>query len=92
MIILQDKGVAGSPYIKSVVVSQKYRSQGIGKEVLQFAENFYKQTSRYLFLCVSSFNEKAQKFYIKNDWQVIGELKDYIVDGYSEILMYKKLR
>lgn len=92
LIILQDRGVAGSPYIKSLAISPDYRSQGIGKRLLDFAENRYRTTSKHIFLCVSSFNNKAHKFYQKNGYDAVGEFKDYIVDGCSEILMHKRLR
>jgi ribosomal protein S18 acetylase RimI-like enzyme len=92
MIILQDKGVAGSPYIKSIAIDTAYRSKGIGKLLLQFAEDYYRSSSRHLFLCVSSFNTSAQKFYKLNGWEIIGEFKDYVLEGFSEILMYKRLQ
>lgn len=92
MIILQDKGVAGSPYIKSIAIDTTYRGIGIGKLLLQFAEDYYRSSSRHLFLCVSSFNTSAQKFYKLNGWDTIGEFKDYVIEGFSEILMYKRLQ
>jgi ribosomal protein S18 acetylase RimI-like enzyme len=92
LLILQDRGVAGSPYIKSVAIAPNYRSKGIGKLLLDFAENKYRPTSKHIFLCVSSFNHQAQKFYHTNGYDTVGEFKDYIEDGYSEILMHKRLR
>ena len=92
LIILQDRGVAGSPYIKSLAISPDYRSQGIGKRLLDYAENRYRPTSKHIFLCVSSFNAKAHKFYQTNGYEKVGEFKDYVIDGYSEILMHKRLR
>jgi ribosomal protein S18 acetylase RimI-like enzyme len=92
LVILQDRGVAGSPYIKSIAIKPGYRSQGIGKLLLDFAENIYRPTSKHIFLCVSSFNAQAQKFYFANGYETVGEFKDYIVDGYSELLMHKRLR
>ena len=92
LIILQDKGVAGSPYIKSIAVAPTYQNQGIGKQLLKFAEDQYRGTSKHLFLCVSSFNKKAQHLYQEYGFRVVGEFKDYIVDGLSEILMHKRLR
>ena len=91
VIILDPRGVAGAPYIKSVLIEEKYRSQGIGATLIAFAENFFKQKSRHLFLCVSSFNQKAHLFYERLGYSVIGELKDHIKQGESEILMYKRI-
>jgi ribosomal protein S18 acetylase RimI-like enzyme len=91
VIILDPRGVAGAPYIKSVVVDEKYRSHGVGAALIAFAENFFKQKSPHLFLCVSSFNQKAYMFYKRLGYGVIGELKDHIKNGESEILMYKRI-
>lgn len=92
LLILQDRGVAGSPYIKSLAIANDYRNHGIGKQLLDFAENMYRPTSKHIFLCVSSFNQQAQKFYLTNGYEMTGEFKDYIVEGYSELLMHKRLQ
>ncbi len=91
VLILQDHGVAGSPYIKSLIIDSAYRNLGIGKQFLKFAEEKYKHAFKHLFLCVSSFNDQAQKFYAANGYERIGEFKDYIKEGYSEILMRKRI-
>jgi ribosomal-protein-alanine N-acetyltransferase len=92
MIILQDQGLAGSPYIKSIGVKKEYRNKGIGKLLLEFAENKYRPTSRFIFLCVSSFNIRALKFYKENGYKRVGELQDYIAEGHSELIMQKCLQ
>jgi ribosomal-protein-alanine N-acetyltransferase len=91
IIIIDPKGVAGSPYIKSVAVYPEFRGKGIGARLLSFAEELFRGKSKYIFLCVSSFNKRAQKFYERNGFQVVGELKDYIIEGESEILIHKRL-
>jgi ribosomal protein S18 acetylase RimI-like enzyme len=45
----------------------------------------------HLFLLVSSFNPRAQQFYRHHGYESIGELKDYIVSGHSELIFYKRL-
>ncbi len=42
-----------------------------------------------VFLCVSSFNKKAQNFYQKLGYKKVGVIIDYLVEGYDEILMRK---
>jgi len=91
IILLDPRGVAGSPYIKSIAVYPEFRGQGIGTKLLSFAENLFRDSSRHLFICVSSFNHRARKLYEKNGFQEVGELKDYIIEGASEILMHKGL-
>jgi ribosomal-protein-alanine N-acetyltransferase len=89
IILLDPKGVAGSPYIKSIAVYPEFRGQGIGKGLLSFAENLFRNDSKHLFICVSSFNHRASKLYEKFGFELVGELKDYIIKGASEILMHK---
>jgi ribosomal-protein-alanine N-acetyltransferase len=91
VIIIHPRGVAGSPYIKSIAVSVESRSLGIGASLINYAEDSFRNSSRYIFLCVSSFNTKARSFYKKLGYTEVGELKDYLIDGASEILMSKRL-
>jgi ribosomal protein S18 acetylase RimI-like enzyme len=91
VIILDPRGVAGAPYIKSVLVEEKYRNHGIGAALIAFAENLFSQKSSHIFLCVSSFNQIARLFYERLGYSVIGELKDHLKKGESEILMYKRI-
>jgi [ribosomal protein S18]-alanine N-acetyltransferase len=92
LIILHPHGVAGSPYIKSICVSEKARSRGVGASLVEFAENFFRKDSKHLFLCVSSFNTRAKLFYERMDYHQVGEFKDYIIPGESELLMHKTLK
>jgi ribosomal protein S18 acetylase RimI-like enzyme len=91
IILLDPKGVAGSPYIKSIAVFPEFRGQGIGTKLLSFAEDLFRSNSKHLFICVSSFNQRARNLYEKFGFQPVGELKDYIITGASEILMHKRL-
>jgi ribosomal protein S18 acetylase RimI-like enzyme len=91
VIIIHPKGVAGSPYIKSIAVDKEYRNMGVGAALIHYVEDLFRAKARYLFLCVSSFNTRAQALYEKLGFTVVGELKDYITDGASEILMSKRL-
>lgn len=91
IILLDPRGVAGSPYIKSIAVYPEFRGQGIGTRLLSFAEDLFKDKSRHIFICVSSFNHRARELYERRGYKAIGELKDYIIEGASEILMHKGL-
>lgn len=92
MILLHRRGVAGSPYIKSIAVDPGCRSAGIGAALVQFAENLFRPEARHMFLCVSSFNLRARAFYERHGYAAVGEFEDYVIDGASEILMHKRLR
>ncbi len=92
LVVLVRYGVAGSPYIASIAVSESFRSRGIGARLLEFAENLYRPAARHIFLCVSSFNTRARAWYERCGYRSVGELEDYIIEGASEILMHKALR
>ncbi|HKF04428.1 MAG TPA: GNAT family N-acetyltransferase [Candidatus Sulfotelmatobacter sp.] len=89
-ILLAPYGLAGSPYIASIGVSPDARGQRIGAQLMQFTEQHFHDRS-HLFLLVSSFNSRAQRFYLRHGYECIGELKDYIVAGHSELIFHKRL-
>lgn len=91
VLILHRRGVAGSPYLKTIAVSDDHRSSGVGKALVEFAENLFRPEAKHFFLCVSSFNKRAQSFYERLGYEKVGEFKDYIIEGESEILMHKRL-
>ena len=91
IILIDPRGVAGSPYIKSVAVWPDYRGSGIGTKLISHAEDLFRGKARFIFICVSSFNFRARKLYEKCGYQIAGELKDYIIEGASEILLLKCL-
>jgi [ribosomal protein S18]-alanine N-acetyltransferase len=91
VLILDPRGVAGSPYIKSIAVADNFRSLGIGSKMISFAESYCGKHSKHMFLCVSSFNEKARRFYARLGYVQVGEFEGYIIESASEILMHKRL-
>ncbi len=86
----QPRGVAGSPYIASIAVGAEARSRGVGSFLLRHAEQVFSH-SRYIFLCVSSFNSRAVQLYERRGYSALGRLPDYVIDGADEILMLKRL-
>jgi ribosomal protein S18 acetylase RimI-like enzyme len=87
-IILQMRG-AFVGYIQTVAVRPEWRGRGIGTRLMAFAEDRIFREVPNSFICVSSFNEGAQKLYQNLGYHVVGELKDYIIRGHAEILMRK---
>ena len=89
-MLLHPRGFLGCPYIAVVAVVPGLRSRGIGTQLLKFAEaNF--AGSRHVYLCVSSFNVRAMRFYELRGYARVGELPNFIADGFSEFLMQKRL-
>ena len=78
-------------YIQTVCVAPEFRGQGIGTKLVRFAEERIFRDSPNVFLCVSSFNSGARRLYERLGYGVVGELKDYVVEGHSEILMRRSL-
>jgi ribosomal protein S18 acetylase RimI-like enzyme len=89
-ILLLPFGLAGSPYISSVAVEARARGRGLGTRLVEFAEERY-AARRHIFLCVSSFNQRAQALYRRLGYERIAEFPDYVVEGHSELLFHKKL-
>ena len=89
-ILLVPYGFAGSPYINSIAVASEARGRGVGADMLRFAEEHF-AGRQHLFLLVSSFNARAQAFYRRERYEYVGELKDYIVPGHSELIFRKTL-
>jgi [ribosomal protein S18]-alanine N-acetyltransferase len=89
-ILLHPKGFLGSPYIAAIVVVEDFRNSRIGSRMLAFAEQVFAGT-RHVYLCVSSFNPRAFALYERHGYVKVGDLPDFIADGYSEFLLYKRL-
>jgi ribosomal protein S18 acetylase RimI-like enzyme len=76
-------------YVKSILVKPGWQGRGVGRGVMGFLEGRIFSEHPNVFLCVSSFNRRAQEFYRGMGYEVVGELRDYVVRGHSEILMRK---
>lgn len=86
LIIMQGAFVG---FIQTVAVHEKQRGRGLGSRLIAFAEERILREKPNVFMCVSSFNERARRLYERLGYQVVGELTDYIVRGYSEFLLRK---
>jgi ribosomal-protein-alanine N-acetyltransferase len=78
-------------YIQTVCVKPEWRNREIGSRLLKFAEDKILKKTPNVFMCVSSFNKDAQRLYKRLGYEIIGEMKDYIVPGHSEILLRKSI-
>ena len=89
--LLHPRGVAGSPYLAAFGVDADTRGSGVGAVLLDACERHFAGVSRHFFLCVSSFNHRARRFYERHGFHQVGEFPDYVIEGASEILLYKRL-
>jgi ribosomal-protein-alanine N-acetyltransferase len=78
-------------YIKAVCVAPEFRRRGVGSALIRFAEKRIFHETPNVFLCVSSFNRRAKRFYLRLGYAVIGNMKDYLIKGRSEIIMRKSI-
>jgi ribosomal protein S18 acetylase RimI-like enzyme len=78
-------------YIQSLGIREDWRGKGLGSRLIGFAEARIFRDSPNVFICVSSFNDRARALYERLGYSVVGELRDYIVQGHSEWLLRKSI-
>ncbi len=88
LLLISMRG-AFTGYIKSVAVRDDWRSKGVGRALLAFAEERIFRESPNVFICVSSFNPRARSLYEHVGYESVGVLRDFIMRGYDEILLRK---
>ena len=76
-------------YVKSICTAPGWRGRGVGSRLMSFVEDRIFREAPNVFICVSDFNEGARRLYRRLGYEVVGELRDYLVSGRSEILMRK---
>jgi [ribosomal protein S18]-alanine N-acetyltransferase len=87
-VIIQISGTFKG-YIQTIAISETCRGLGYGTQLLQFCENRILQYSPNIFICVSSFNHRAFNLYTKFGFELVGELKDFVKKGFTELLLRK---
>jgi ribosomal-protein-alanine N-acetyltransferase len=87
-VILQISGTFAG-YIQTICISKDYRGQGYGKKLLHFCEERILKISPNVFICVSSFNKGAIKLYYDFGFKLVGELGNFVKEGFSELLLRK---
>ncbi len=78
-------------YIQSICLSPEVRGHGNGKAFIRFCEEIIYHLSPNVFLCVSSFNTAATQLYLQLGYEQVGVLKNFIIDGFDELLMRKSI-
>lgn len=78
-------------YLQTVGLHREWRNRGIGSKLIAFAEERIFREVPNVFICVSSFNQEALRLYERLGYYIVGELKDYIINGHSEILLRKSI-
>jgi ribosomal-protein-alanine N-acetyltransferase len=89
LILRMDGAFVG--YIQTVAVAPQWRGRGLGTRLMEYAEERIFRDSPNVFINASSFNPGAQRLYERLGYEVVGELKDFIVPGHSEVLLRKTI-
>lgn len=98
-VVESDKEIAGfvvlqtcgtfSGYIQTICIGKAFRGKGFGRKLLQFCEDRILKFSPNVFICVSSFNKGALKLYTDYGFKFIGEMENFVKEGFSELLLRK---
>jgi ribosomal protein S18 acetylase RimI-like enzyme len=78
-------------YLRAIGVAPGMQRRGIGGKLLSFAEKAVSRRAPHFYLCVSSFNRKAQAFYAQQGYRRIGKIPGLLVPGASEYIYWKRL-
>lgn len=87
-VILQTCG-SFSGYIQTICISEGYRGKGFGRRLLQFCEKRILSFSPNIFICVSTFNRGAIRLYYDFGFKLVGQLDNFVKEGFSELLLRK---
>ena len=87
-VILQVCGTF-SGYIQTICIREDCRGQGLGTMLLEFCEQRILKFSPNVFICVSSFNNEAIRLYYEFGFKLVGELDNFVKEGFTELLLRK---
>lgn len=79
----------GADYIQTIGLAAQFPGVGYGTRLMAFAEQRIWRDHQNVFLCVSSFNQAARRFYQRLGHQQVGELSDFLVAGRLTRAAYK---
>jgi GNAT superfamily N-acetyltransferase len=78
------------PYLELLALLPPFQRRGIGSALLGwFEEEGMRRGARNLWVCASSFNSSAIRFYGRHGFQPAAMLSGLVADGYGEILLRK---
>jgi diamine N-acetyltransferase len=78
------------PYLELLALLPVAQGQGVGSAILAWLEQeALEHGSRNLWVCASSFNRRALRFYERHGFEQAATLPGLVADGYEEILLRK---
>lgn len=81
------------PYIEFIFIKEERRNSGIGKQLLQFLEDYLKNEYTYLFSSSEEQDLKAIEWHKRNGFKEMGKLTDLNLphDKTAEIFFSKRI-
>ncbi len=76
-------------YLKLIAIDPSHRGLGIGNKLMDALEKETFKQKNALYLCVTDFNRKAQRFYKSRGYKKVGKLPDHFKKGIAELLFRK---
>jgi ribosomal protein S18 acetylase RimI-like enzyme len=76
-------------YLSILAVKKRYRNKGVGELLVNKFESIGFKRADIVFILVSDFNRKAQKFYRKLGYKKVGNIPNLFKLGVSENLLVK---
>ena len=77
------------PLLRVLAVKSGYRNKGYGEILIKYYQDLCFKNTGKIFLCVTSTNSNAQRFYLRNGFQKVAELNSLYKENINEILMMK---
>jgi GNAT superfamily N-acetyltransferase len=78
------------PYLELLALLPPFQRRGIGAGILSWFEEAGRTLgARNLWVCASSFNDGALRFYQRHGYQPAAVLPGLVADGYEEVLLRK---
>ena len=79
------------PYLTLLAVLPPHPAAGIGARVIEWMAGEVRVSAKNIWVCTSSFNDRAQAFYRRHGFTPVGDIDDLVAPGFSEILLRKRL-
>ena len=78
------------PYLELLALLPEAQNHGIGSSIMAWFESAgLKHGARNLWVCASSFNARALRFYERHGFARTATLPGLVADGYDEVLLRK---
>lgn len=86
--VIKDGGFARSPYLRLIAIDKIHQRNGVGLDLMKELEQRHLKDKGF-FLLVTSTNSQARSFYEALGYSSLGELKDFVKEGMTEVIYYK---